>query len=437
MNKIIANIGWIFFDKIFRLLVGMFVSVWIARYLGPSEFGVLNYAILFPTVFTALASFGINNILLIDLVSSKEDPEKQRQIIQTGLFIKIFFGVISFFGSCVLNYILNVNNTILFYLINITGITLILQSSDVFDIYFQSHTKAKLSIVIKLSAFVFASILRAYALITNQNIIYLVYINIFELFMVYVIMIIVYQKNVGNLVDNIICIINYSSIQKILHVAWPIMMTEFFVFVYMKVDQFMIESISTKHELGLYGAALRLSETWYFVASAVVTSFYPKIADSWLIDKEKFYKQYQMLLNTLTYISIGLAILISIFANQLIEILYGANFQNAGIVLSVHIWAGVFVFTGVGTNNIMIMNGLQKFVLLKTIIGAVINILLNLWLIPEYGALGASISTLFSYSLQAYGLNIFSKKARFVFSLQSKSFVNFLMLKKPLTANFN
>ncbi|AUD05056.1 flippase [Spirosoma pollinicola] len=437
MRKILANIGWIFFDKIFRMAIGMLVSLWIARYLGPAEFGVLNYATLFPTILAAFAGFGLTNTLMVEFVSNNGNPLEQRRLLQTGLFIKLLAGCLMYGLSCCLNYILNRDNPQLFFLINVTGLILILQSSDIIDTYFQSQTKAKLSVVVKLISFGLASIIRVYALLTKQGILFLALINIAEMVIVYGLIVGIYQNRIAKIASNFRQAISYELIGQLLRISWPIMITEFFVFVYMKVDQFMIESLSTDKELGLYGAALRLSETWYFIAIAINTSFYPKIAESWSVNKEKFYKQYQELINVLTYISIALAIFVSLFSHQLIDLLYGADYEHAAIILSVHIWAGVFVFTGVGTNNLMIIKNLQKFVLIKTIAGAFINVYLNYLLIPEFGALGASIATLIAYGLQAYVLNLFFKPARTVFNLQSKSFINFLTLQRPMTVKIS
>ncbi|WP_020601968.1 flippase [Spirosoma spitsbergense] len=437
MRKIIANIGWIFFDKIFRMAIGIIVSLWIARYLGPSEFGILNYAILFPTIFVSVAGFGLTNTLMVEFVATVDNPLQQQKLVQLGLFIKLIAGSLMYGVSCCLNYALNRDNPELFYLINVTGFALVLQSSDIIDTYFQSQTKAKLSVVVKLIAFVVASLFRIYALLNHKGILSLALINLVELTIIYGLMVIVYQRYSSKIIENLRQAINWQSIVQLVKISWPIMITEFFVFVYMKVDQFMIESLSTNHELGLYGAALRLSEAWYFIAIAINTSFYPKIAESWIINREKFYIQYQELLNVLTYVSVGLAIFVSCFSSQLIKLLFGKEFIDAGPILSVHIWAGVFVFTGVGTNNLMIIKNLQRFVLIKTIIGAFINVALNFWLIPKIGALGASIATLVSYGIQAYAMNIFFEPARSIFNLQSRSFLNFITFQRPMTVKIS
>ncbi|GAB4015114.1 flippase [Spirosoma koreense] len=433
MRKIIANIGWIFFDKVFRMVVGVLVGVWIARYLGPAEFGILNYASLFPTIFISFAGAGLTNVLMVELSANNSSPIKQNRLVQTSLIIKLIAGILSYGLTLLCNYIFNRNNPSLFFLINIAGLSLILQSSDVIETYFQAHTKAKMSVIVKVIAFGIASIMRVYALLNHRGIIYFAAINVIELIIAYILLVSVYKFHELKLINTVFIKPDYKLISHLLNVAWPIMLSEFFIFVYMKVDQFMIESLSTNRELGLYGAALRLSEVWYFISIAINTSFYPKIADSWNSDRIRYYNEYQNLLNILVYISLFLAIFVSLFSNQLISLIYGVAFSEAGIILSVHIWAGVFVFIGVGSNNLILVENLQTFALIKTILGAVVNILLNLWLIPKLGALGASIATFISYGFSAYGMNMFYKPARHIFSLQSRSFINFVTFQLPFT----
>lgn len=432
MRKIIANIGWIFFDKVFRMLTGILVGIWIARYLGPDDFGILNYALLFPTLFSSIAGLGLTNVLMVEYVAANGNPLKQHSLVSNGLFMKLVGGIIMYcFVFCV-NYIFNRDSPLLFLLINITGTTLIFQSSDVIDTYFQSETKAKLSVVVKLIAFSLATAVRIYALLTHQKLLFFAIINVAELIVGYGLMVGTYQYYTGRLIRKIIQVIDQRMIRYLLHIAWPIMFTEFFVFVYMRVDQFMIESLSTNRELGIYGAVLRLSEAWYFVSIAITTSFYPKIASLWDTDRKSFYKKYQQMLNILIYISVSVAIITSCFADTLINLMYGPKFQGAGIILSVHIWTGLFVYIGVGTSNLFIINNLQQFVLGRTIAGALINIGVNYLLIPYYGALGSSIATLIAQFCCAYALNFFYSKSKPIFYLQSRALRSVLMLKKPV-----
>lgn len=432
MRKIINNIGWIFFDKIFRMAAGILVGIWIARYLGPNDFGILNYALLFPTLFSSIAGFGLTNVLMVEYVSANNDPLKQHSLVVNGLTIKLVSGILMYCFVFLLNYILNYDNFSLFLLVSITGTALIFQSSDVLDTYFQAQTKAKLSVIVKLIAFSLATAIRVYGLLTHQSILFFVIVNVIELLLGYGLIIGVYQRYTGRLISVINQAVNWPLLAQLMRIGWPIMFTEFFVFIYMRVDQFMIESLSTNRELGLYGAVLRLSEAWYFVCIAITTSFYPKIAALWDTNRQGFYKNYQQMLNLLIYISLGVAVLTSLFADTLITLLYGPKFHGAGIILSVHIWTGLFVYIGVGTNNLFIVNNLQQFVLIRTIVGALINIIINYWLVPQYGALGSSIATLFAQFCSAYALNFFYNRAKPIFYLQSRALLSVLTLRKPV-----
>lgn len=432
MRKIVANIGWIFFDKTFRMLTGILVGIWIARYLGPGDFGILNYAVLFPTILSSIAGLGLTNVLMVEYVAASDDPLKQHSLASNGIVMKVVGGILMYVFVISLNYIFNRDNPLLFLLINITGSVLILQSSDVIDTYFQAQTKAKLSVIIKLIAFALAAAARIYGLLTHQNILFFVIINVAELGIGYGLMIGAYRYFAERSVVAMIRAVDQQVMRNLMQISWPIMLTEFFVFVYMRIDQFMIESLSSNRELGLYGAALRLSEAWYFISIAITTSFYPKIASLWENDRPGFYRNYQQMLNLLIYVSVGVAIFTSLFADSLISLLYGPEFLGGGIILSVHIWTGLFVYLGVGTSNLFVINKLQQFVFGRTIAGAVINIMLNYWLIPRYGALGSSVATLIAQFCSAYALNFFYIRAKPIFYLQSRALFSVLTLRKPM-----
>lgn len=432
MRKIIANISWIFFDKTFRMLTGILVGIWIARYLGPSEFGILNYAILFPTIFSSIAGLGLTTVLMLECVSVQDDSLKQHSLVSNGIVMKIVGGILMYVLVVCLNYIFNRHNPLLFLLINITGSVLILQSSDVIDTYFQAQTKARLSVIVKLVAFALAAVVRIYGLLTHQNILFFIIVNIAELGIGYGLVIGAYQYFSGRSIGDMIRAVDQQVVRNLIQISWPIMLTEFFVFVYMRIDQYMIESLSSNRELGLYGAVVRLSEAWYFISIAITTSFYPKIASLWDNDRQGFYRNYQQMLNLLIYISVGVAIFTTLFADSLIGLLYGPKFLGGGVILSVHIWTGLFVYLGVGTSNLFVINNLQQFVFGRTIVGAIINIVLNYWLIPRYGALGASVATLIAQFCSVYALNFFYVRAKPIFYLQSRALFSVLTLRKPV-----
>ena len=190
---------------------------------------------------------------------------------------------------------------------------------------------------------------------------------------------------------------NWARAKSLIQQSWPLILTAVMISIYMKIDQVMLKSAGSKI-VGIYSAAARISESWYFIPVAIVTSVFPAIIHARKTDIERYHKRLQNLYDLLVVISLPVAILVSIFADQIIHLLYGNPYQGAGILLSIHIWSGIFVFLGSASSQFLLAEGFTLISFLRTAFGALVNVLLNLWLIPIYGALGASIATLIAYA---------------------------------------
>ena len=178
------------------------------------------------------------------------------------------------------------------------------------------------------------------------------------------------------------------------------------VTIYMRIDQVMLGSmLEAKTENGIYSAAVRIAEMWYFVPTAIIASFQPNIIQSKLENNEKKYKEItQKLYDFVSMIGIFFGIIISLFGWLAVNILYGEEYAAAANVLSISVWAGLFATLGSARSVWLIAEGKQKYTLIYTIVGAIINIILNAILIPKIGAFGAAIATLFAQIIA----NIFS-----------------------------
>jgi O-antigen/teichoic acid export membrane protein len=154
-----------------------------------------------------------------------------------------------------------------------------------------------------------------------------------------------------------------------------------------------------------------LSEAWFFIPTAIISSVFPAIINARKTDLERYQKRLKNLYDLLIFISLPVAIFISIFANQIIHIAYANKFEGAGPMLSIHIWSGIFVFLGVASSQYLLAEGYTKISFYRTMAGAIINVLLNLWLIPKYGGLGASIATLVACMVSTFYL-LFIPKTR-------------------------
>jgi PST family polysaccharide transporter len=187
---------------------------------------------------------------------------------------------------------------------------------------------------------------------------------------------------------------------------------------YMRIDQVMLAEMIGERQVGFYSAALRLSEPWYIIAIIIVGSVAPTITEVRVQSQELYYQRLQQLFTTLTRIAYVVAIPMTLISTHLVIWLYGEQYANAGPVLAVHIWTAVFVFLGVAAGPWVLNEGLAKFSLYQTVLGALTNISLNLILIPLYGAIGCAVATLISQALAAWLSNVFFDKTAPLFKLQ-------------------
>jgi len=192
--------------------------------------------------------------------------------------------------------------------------------------------------------------------------------------------------------------------------------------IYMKIDQVMIKEMLGAEQVGLYAAAVRLSEAWYFVPMAITSSVFPAIINAKKQSEVLYYQRLQKLYDLMVWLAVAIALPTTFLAPWVIRVLYGEAFLPAAGVLSIHIWAGVFVFLGVASGKWLLTENYTRIAFYRTFIGAIVNVVLNIILIPKYGINGAASATLISYFVATFSMGFIAKTRRQVV-LMLKSFL--------------
>jgi O-antigen/teichoic acid export membrane protein len=206
--------------------------------------------------------------------------------------------------------------------------------------------------------------------------------------------------------------------------SWPLIISSFGSVIYLKIDQLMLAQMTTDASVGIYSVAVRLSEVWYFIPMAIATSFFPSLLKTREQGIEIYHSKLQKVYDLLVYAALILAIPITFLATPVIKILYGNAYEESGLILSIHIWASVFIFMRALLSKWLIAENMFIFSLVTHASGAIINILFNLLLIPKFGGVGAAIATLISYATASY----------FALFLHSQTWVMGLMMTKAMLA---
>ena len=417
--KYFKNTSWLFVEKILRMIVALFIGVWVARYLGPEQFGLLSYAQSFVALFAVIASLGLDGLVVRELV---KDESRAETLLGTSFFLKIF-GAFSMLVFLVTTLQLTSNDFYTKYLIVIIASASIFQSFNVVDFYFQSKVMSKYIVYANVISLLFSSVVKITLIISNAGLESFVFVYVFDSIVLAIGYLYYFFKHSDFKIQKLIFC--KSTAILLLKDSWPLILSGIVISVYMKIDQVMIKQLLGDEAVGQYSAAVRISEAWYFIPVVISSSLFPAIINAKKHSEELYYKRIQRLYNLMFWIAIAVAVPVTFLSDVIINLLYGGQYNQAGGVLLIHIWSGIFVFLGVSSDKWLLTENLTKISMLNTAIGAIINVVLNLILIKKIGIIGAAWASLASYSFSAYFLLFFWKKTQKNFFLITKSLTSF------------
>lgn len=390
-QKYFRNMGWSFGGKMFSLLMSLFVGALVARYLGPQRYGVLNYALSFVTIFAFLSNFGIDSILVRDLIKYKE---KKDDIINTAFVLKLIGGILVIFISTLASIIIR-NDLYTTILVFIYSLHLIFVSLSVTDSYFQSILKYKYSFIAQFVSTTAVSILKLFLIYIGLGTGWFVIALVFEIAISSIILIGIFVKK-GNRIK---LYFNPTLAKKMFLDAWPFILTSAFYLIYTKIDQIMIGKMIDTTSLGIYSAGVKLAEIWYFIPSIICGVLFPAIVNAKITHNDLYKSRIKKVFLLIISISFFIALFEFIFAKYLVLILFGKAYLGSVVILRIYTWAGIIVSTIMIIHQYLTIENKIKLIMFYSFVGAFANIILNLIMIPRFGMVGSAWATLISYSL--------------------------------------
>jgi O-antigen/teichoic acid export membrane protein len=407
------NTSWMLAEQLLRMIAGLFVGIWVARYLGPAQFGVFSYALAFTTIFTGFAKLGLDGIVVRELIKY---PDDKYVYLGTAFWLKFFGGIFALVIVAV--FIFFTGNTEVNQFIFIITAGLVFQGFEVIDFYFQSMVLAKFVSICKVIQLAISSIVKIYLVLTKAELIYFVWVSLFDQITLAVSLLAAYQYKNSAVFFRIF---DLKIAKSLLKDSWPLMLSALVIMIYMRIDQIMIKEMLGEHDVGIYSAAVRLSEVWYFIPVIITTSLFPAIIKAKEVSAEIYLQRMQLLYTFVVWLAIGIASFMSFISNWLVVFLYGESYRLASQVLMIHIWTSVFVFLGVSSGKWLLNENLQHLAFFRTFYGLLINVALNYFLIQKYGINGAALSALVSQCFAAYLSDLFNKKTINSFFMKSKA----------------
>lgn len=425
LQAMLGNSSWLLLDKLVRIGIGLVVGVWLARYLGPERFGQFNFAIAFVALFSPIAILGLDGIVVRELV---RHPENRLEILGSAFALKMAGGLLAF--ALALTAILGVRpqDESSQWLVGVISAGMIFQAFDIADLWFQSKVQSKYSVLAKNGAFLVLTVAKVWLILSQAEVIAFAWVSTAELTLGAVGLIMAFRSRGNRWLE---LRPTWAAARRLMRESWPLFLSSLGAMLYMRVDQVMLAQMVGEREVGLYSAAVRLSELWYLVPPVIVSSVMPFLAEARTRSESVYYQRLQQLFTLLIRVSLLVAIPISLLATPLTSLIFGSAYEASGSILAVHIWSVVFVFMSAGTTPWIINEKLAKLALYQTSLGAVLNIGLNLYLIPRHGAIGAAIATICSQCVSIWLASYFLIDGRRLFWLQTNAMLLGIRGKSP------
>jgi O-antigen/teichoic acid export membrane protein len=419
MKKILTNIGWLFFDKILRLGIGLVVVMWLARYLGPEQFGQLNFVVALVAVFGVFATLGLKGIVVRDLL---DQPDEQKVILGSAFVLKIVAALAVYLLLIMTIFILKPDDVLSKSMIAVLGLSIVFKSTEVVNFWFESQVKSKYVVWVENGVFLAIALVKMIMLWQQAPLIAFVWVMLLESIVVGIVLLFVYAKVVMNPKH---WHITRTRVKSLLQDSWPLIISSAAWIVYTRIDQIMIGQMLNDQALGYYSVAIKLSEMANIVPIIIAFSIIPALTALRKTDVVLYRHRFQMTYDTVVGLMLLAAITITFLSDFIITLLFGSAYVEAAPVLTIHIWSAIFIAMATVSGKYLINEGLQKITMQRHLTGVLINIPLNFVLIPIYGIEGAAYASLFSLAFSNYIYDAISPATRFCFVQKTRSFIGY------------
>lgn len=421
--KYFKNTSWLFAEKFFRIITALFIGIWVARYLGPEKYGIFSYAQSFVALFASISSLGLDSVLVKRLLKKKS---KKGDILGTAFWLKLFGAFLTFTLITITLIFFNVNEDS-YILIWILAIYPFFNSFNILDQYFQSVVKSRYAVYASISSLLINAILRILLINNGGEVIHFTFVIILDSFFAGFFLVIFFLRKYKFKFK--LFKFNFKQGISLLKESWPLIIGSVAASIYMEVDKLMVEAILGAKQLGYYAVASKLSVMSFFVAVLINKSILPAILTSRNESYHLFTKRMQSLYNLLIKIAFFISVLICFFSDSIVNILYGSEFDVSSKILSIYIWSIVFVYMSNTSSSFYLAENILFHSSIRLILGGVLNVLLNIFLIEPFGLDGAAYATLISYGFASYFYNALFKQTRINFKMQTLSIINVFNIK--------
>jgi O-antigen/teichoic acid export membrane protein len=387
-KKYFFNTGWMFLARVVAFVVSFFVIAVVARYLGPENLGKLSYAQSLVAIFSMFASLGLDQILYRELIAN---PKREKELLGTAALAKLLCGGATLIVT-ILTSLLIGGEPLLTWLVAIIALSFIFQPLGVVGHVFSARVRSKYPSYANIIGAFAIAFLKIVVVFFEEGLLYFAVIIAFEILLNSILLYWLYAKVFGGSLIN--WRVSFSTFKALLSDSWPLMFAGVTGYIYTRIDQVMLKHLIDATAVGLYEVAVRLTEPLSFIPGIIIGSLFPAIINARGADATEYRRRLRSLTTLCLGLSAGLAAIVFIFSAHIVELMFGSDFRESAAILRIYVWSTVGSVAMALMYNYFIAEHRTYLHLIYTAGGAVINVLLNMLLIPPLGASGAAYATL-------------------------------------------
>lgn len=413
-KNIIKNVYWAVIGKVVGILSGLLVGIFVARYLGPEQYGLMNYVFSFVAIFSVLATFGIDNIIIRELAKTGSNKEI---LLGTAFTLKLIFAGFTIILIVVTLFLFE-SDDLTFKMVLIYSFTILLGSFSVIRNYFTSIVFNEFIVKTEIIRILIGAGIKLYLLIYHYQLVWFIVASVFEVIIIASGYTYSYRKKVGSIKE---WKFDLNIAKMLIMQSFPLLLSGTAIIIYQKLDQVMIRNMIDNAALGQYSVAARFIDLVIFIPTIIAQTVTPLLVQAYQRNIAEYQQKRQQFIDLMVWSSLLIALVFSLGANLLVTFLYGEQYLGAIPVLQIMAWQAVFVALSSSSGQLIIIENLQKYVFLRNLTGCAVSIIMNLILIPIYGIIGSAIATVVALAFSGYFTHVFIRPYQFLFLLQNKA----------------
>ena len=386
-RRVFKNATWIIACRIIQSVLALVIGVFLARHLGPTNYGLINYAASIVAFVLPVTQLGLSNVLVQELTNN---PEEEGKIMGTSILLDLFSSIFGIVGVIVFSTVCDFGNLATILVCSLYSLTLVFQAFELMQYWYQSKLLSKYVAVVSLLAYVLVSGYKLFLILTNKDVVWFAISYSLDYALIGLSLTIIYFKLGGQRLS-----FSSNTAKRMFSKSKHYILSSMMVVIYAQIDKIMLKFFIDEAATGIYSAAVVTAGMSSFVFSAIVDSLRPVIfEDKKKLNDEKYKKDMTLCYSIIIYLALAQCVCMTLLSKVIIQILYGNDFADSSNVLKVVVWYTTFSYMGLVRNIWILAEGKQKYLWIINLSGAVLNIILNAVLIPIMGIIGAALASL-------------------------------------------